>query len=64
LNHGGQGNAPILINVGANATLKVENELIVGQGTVIHADAGAVINIKGRLNSTGSGIHVKRVLWL
>ncbi len=52
----GQGNAPILINVGTNATLKVENELIVGQGTLIHADAGAVINIKGRLNSTGSGI--------
>lgn len=52
----GQGHAPILINVGANATLKVENELIIGQGTFILAGAGSVINIKGRLNSTGSGI--------
>ncbi|MEN8134167.1 MAG: acyltransferase [Thermodesulfobacteriota bacterium] len=52
----GQGNAPISINISANATLKVENELVIGQGTLILADAGAVINIKGRLNSTGSGI--------
>lgn len=52
----GQGNAPISINIGANAMLKVENELVIGKGTLILAGAGSLINIKGRLNSTRSGI--------
>lgn len=51
-----QGNTPIYINVSANATLKVENELTIGQGTKLLAGSGAFINIKGKLNLTQSGI--------
>jgi acetyltransferase-like isoleucine patch superfamily enzyme len=56
LNSWGHGNAHISIIVGEDAALKVENEFQIGQGTLLQAAAGAVINIKGRLNSTGSGI--------
>lgn len=51
-----QGNTPILINVGANAVFEVENELIIGHGTLVLAGAESVIKIRGKLNSTGSGV--------
>lgn len=52
----GQGNTPISINVGEHEILRVENEFIIGQGTVIFAGAESVIKIKGKLNSSRSGI--------
>ena len=51
-----QGNDLISISVGENAILKVGGEYVIGQGCLIIASTGAVININGRLDSTGSGI--------
>jgi acetyltransferase-like isoleucine patch superfamily enzyme len=52
----GQGNTSISITVGKNAELRIEKELIIGQDVILHSGPGALLNIKGRLNSTGSGI--------
>lgn len=52
----GHGNDLISITVGENATLKIGGEFNLGQGCLLVASAGAMIHIKGRLNSTASGI--------
>jgi acetyltransferase-like isoleucine patch superfamily enzyme len=50
------GDAPINIRVGKNAVLEIENEFVIGQGTLLLAATGSKLTIKGKLNSTGSGV--------
>jgi acetyltransferase-like isoleucine patch superfamily enzyme len=52
----GFGNSPISIIVGENALLNVENDFIIGQGTLISAAPSSIINIRGKRLSSGSGI--------
>lgn len=52
----GYGNDIVSITIGDDAALNIDGEFTLGQGCLLVATAGAIINIKGKLNSTASGI--------